>query len=76
MTKKQFEENEEPLTLIVSFDPETGKSIYDTYDWRMADSWMEDFEKDFPKLIHFRTMNAAAIRERKKHFGLTPSLGK
>lgn len=67
MTKKEFENSDSPLVMIVSFDPVTGKSIWDTYDWLTADSWMKDFERDFPKLMHFRRMNNAAIVERKKH---------
>jgi hypothetical protein len=70
MTKEEFDNNPEPLVLIVSFDPKTGKSIYDTYDWRTADSFMEDFKKDFPHLIHFRAMNKAGINARKKAFGI------
>jgi oligoribonuclease (3'-5' exoribonuclease) len=66
MTKKEFEENPEPLVLIVSFNPETGKSIWETYHWLDADGFMEDFKRDFPKLIHFRTLNASGIKERKK----------
>jgi len=66
MNKKQFEENKEPLALIVSFDPETGKSIFDTYNWSERDYWMSVFEKDFPKLIHFSTLNKSAINERKE----------
>jgi len=70
MTKQEFESNKEPLVLIVSVDINTGKCLYDTYDWRVADSWVQDFEKDFPKMIHFHTLNDAAINERKKAFGL------
>lgn len=50
MTKKQFEENKEPLALIVSLNPKSGKVIYDTYDWMDRDFWMEVFNKDFPNV--------------------------
>lgn len=70
MTKKEFETTDEPLCMIVSLDPSTGKVFYDTYDWRAQNIWLEDFRKDFPKMMHFSTLNPAAIRERKKMFGI------
>jgi len=70
MTKKKFETTDEPLYMIVSLDPSTGKVLYDTYDWRTQDGWLNDFRKDFPNMMHFSTLNPAAIRERKKMFGL------
>lgn len=70
MTKEEFQNHKDPLVMIVSFDPSTGKSIWDTYDWRAADGFMEDFKRDFPKHIHFRTMNKSGIAERKKSHGL------
>jgi hypothetical protein len=70
MTKQEFENSKEPLVLIVSVDINTGKCIYDTYDWRTADAWVEDFEKDFRKMIHFQTYNKSAIIERQKAYGL------
>lgn len=70
MTKKEFETTDEPLCMIVSLDPNTGQMLYDTYDWCTYDKWLEDFKKDFPNMMHFSTFNPAAIRERKKMFGL------
>lgn len=70
MTKKEFEITEEPLCMIVSLDPSTGKVLYDTYDWRAQEGWMKDFKKNFPEMMHFSILNPAAIRERKKRFGL------
>lgn len=69
MTKKEFETTEEPLVIIVSLNPSTGKVIYDTYDYNTADQWMEDFKKDFPKMLHFRETNPAGIKERMKRCG-------
>ena len=63
MTKKQFEESAEPLALIVSLEPKSGKVIYDTYDWAERDYWVEVFKKDFPDMLHFSTLNPAAIRD-------------
>lgn len=69
MTKKEFESTDEPVVMIVSLNPKTGKVLYDTYDWRTADSWIEDFKKDFPDMLHFFKYSPAAIRARKKAFG-------
>ncbi len=69
MTKKEFDTTDEPLTMIVSLDPKTGKVLYDTYDWETEDIFMEDIKKDFPKMLHFSKINNAGIRARKKSFG-------
>ena len=70
MTTKDFDTTDEPLCVIVSLDLSTGKVFYATYDWRAKDDLLGDFRKAFPKLMHFCTLNPAAIRERKKMFGL------
>lgn len=70
-SKEEFETTDEALTMIVSVNPETGNTLWDTYDWRTADSWLEDFKRDFPNHIHFFKLNPAAIRARKAAFGLT-----
>lgn len=67
MTKKQFDENKEPLALIVSLEPKSGKVIYDTYDWAERDYWVEVFNKDFPHMLHFSTLNKAAMDARKRY---------
>lgn len=68
MTKKEFDTTEEALVMIVSFDPSTGKSIYDTYDWTELTMWITTFEKDFPKLMHFFKYNNSALEAKKRMF--------
>lgn len=70
MTKEQFIENEQPLAVIVSVNTHTGKTLYDTYNWIVAESFRQDYEEDFPDMLHFITYNKAAIKERRKKFGL------
>lgn len=65
MNKKEFKQAKEALCIIVSFDPVSGKSIYDYYNASERDQWMEQFEKDFPDLFHFSTINNAALNERR-----------
>lgn len=64
MTKKEFLSTDEPLVMIVSLDPASGKVLYDTYKPEHADGWMADIKKDFPKMMHFRTSNPAALKQR------------
>jgi len=71
MTKKEFDETDEPLAMIVSLDPKTGKVLFDTYPYETADSWMDDFRNDFPDMMHFKKVNKAAIEDRKKALGFT-----
>ena len=66
MTKEEFNNTDEGLTMIVSVNPETGKCMFDTYDWRIAESWLEDIKKDFPAFMHFMTLNPAAVKQRAK----------
>lgn len=73
MTKKEFLNSEEPLVFIISLDPKTGKVLYDTYSFDTADGWMEDFEKDFPDMLHFRMKNPAAGKAILKQFGFKES---
>lgn len=70
MTKKQFQNSKEPLVFIASVDPSTGKCLFDAYEWKTAESWLDDFERDFPNMLHFFTYNKAAINARRKYFGL------
>ena len=70
MTKEEFENNDKPLVMLVSLNPETGEVLYDIYNWRIADSFMKDYKKDFPDMLHFRTINKAGIEERLKLFGV------
>ena len=70
MTKEQFESTNDPLCMIVSLNPETGKCLFDTYHYRLQEAWLEDIKRDFPEMIHFSVLNPAAIKERKKEYGL------
>lgn len=70
MTKKEFLEHEEPLYMVCSLDPKTGKVLYDTYPAETIESWLEDFEKDFPKMLHFRIPNKAVKAWKRKKWGL------
>ena len=70
MTKEQFMGHKDALCMIVSFDPKTGKSIYDTYNWSERDFWIETFKKDFPHMMHFSTLNKTAMEHRSRHFGV------
>jgi hypothetical protein len=69
MTRQEFENHPDPLVMIVSINPETGKTLHDTYDWDAAEGWMQDFEKDFPDMLHFRTTNKAGIKRRRECLG-------
>jgi hypothetical protein len=68
MTKQEFETTDEALVMIVSVNPETGQTLFDTYPWKTLEPWLEDFKKDFPDNIHFFKYNDAAISERRKLF--------
>lgn len=70
MTKYEFETSNDPLALIVSVNPSTGKCLLDTYHWESANNFLSDFKNDFPEMIHFITYNNAALIARKKRFGL------
>ena len=70
MTKQEFENHSDPLVMIVSLNPSTGKVLYDTYPYNTAEGWMENFVKEFPDYIHFRITNKAGVNERRKMFGL------
>lgn len=70
MTKEEFQTTDEALVMIVSINPDTGKVIFDTYDWKLQEVWMGGFKKDFPDMMHFSKLNPAAILERKRAFGL------
>ena len=71
MNKAEFDKTDKPLVMICSLNPETGKVLFDTYDWETADLWVKDFENDFPEMLHFRLMNPAGIKARKEALGLT-----
>lgn len=71
MTKKEFEQNEKPLVMIVSFDPVKGKCIWDYYDWDGTDFWLNSIKKDFPLFHTFMVKNESAIKALKKSHGLT-----
>jgi len=70
MTKKEFLENEEPLSMIASLNPETGEVLYDTYPFESSAGFMKQFEKDFPDMIHFCFKNGAAGKALMTQFGL------
>ena len=70
MTKKDFENSDKPLVLIVSFNPKTEKVIFDYYDYDGTDFWLNDIKKDFPEYHTFMTKNQASIKELKKSHGL------
>jgi hypothetical protein len=70
MTKKEFEQREKPLVLIVSFDPVKGKTIWDYYDWDGTDFWLDSIKKDFPHMHTFMVKNTSAINALKKSHGL------
>lgn len=65
MTKKQFDTTEKPLQLIVSFDPTTGKSKYDYYDYDGTDYWRNKLAVDFPNCHTFCINNNAVIELKK-----------
>lgn len=68
MTKKEFDTTNEPLAMIVSLNPNTGETFYDTYYWNSVEGVMKSFEKDFPDMIHFFKYNAVAIERKKQYF--------
>ncbi len=70
MDKKEFEETDTPLAMLVSLDPKTGKVKYDAYHWDDVDFWIEEFERDFPDMLHFKKMNPAGREARRKVFGM------
>lgn len=70
MTRKEFETTDEPLCMIVSVNPDSGEVMYDTYDWKVQKLWLDEFEEDFPNMMHFSKLNPAAINARRKMFGL------
>ena len=70
MTKQEFENNEEPLCMIISFNPKSGKVLYDTFEYESSEMWLDKFKKDFPDYMHFIAFNKAAKTERRKNFGL------
>lgn len=70
MTKKEFENHKDPLGMIISLDPETGKIMYDTYPFGTVDAFLEDFKRDFPNMIHLSTRNKAYIKKRKEAHGI------
>jgi len=70
MTKKEFEKTKKPLVMIVSFDPVSGKSIWDYYDYDGTDFWLNSIRKDFPDLHTSMLRNPAATKERLKAHGL------
>ena len=71
MTKQEFLETEKPLVFIISVEPNTGKVLYDTYDYQTAEGWVAEIKKDFPDMITFSMLNPAAVKVRLKLFGLT-----
>jgi len=73
MSKKEFMETDEPLSLICSLDPTTGEVLYDTYPWDESQGWLETFKKDFPKMVHFICTNPAGINARRASFGMSPN---
>jgi len=66
MTKQEFESDVNPLTLICSINPETGKCLFDFYDGWNNEHWLEMIKKDFPEMINFTKLNRAAIKLRAK----------
>lgn len=70
MDKKEFTYTDQPLVMIVSLNPKTGKVMYDTYHPDTVASYMEDFERDFPDHIHFQKTNQAGIKLRRERFGI------
>ncbi len=71
MTKEEFINHKDPLVLLTTFNPETGKVIWDTHDFETADMCKKDFEKDFPDMITFYYKNKAAAKQMMENFGFS-----
>jgi hypothetical protein len=63
LTKKEFENSKEPLTLILSFNPKTEKVLFSYFDGYDNDYLLEKFKKDFPDMFHFIRGNISAKRK-------------
>jgi hypothetical protein len=70
MTKQEFKETKTELVFIVSVNPATGEVLYDTYDACTSSTWMGEFKRDFPDMIHLMVKNQAAIDGHKKRLFL------
>lgn len=70
MTKLEFEKSEKALVLIVALNPETGKAMYDYYDWDGTDFWLNSTRNDFPECFVFMNKNKSAIEETIRSFGI------
>lgn len=62
LSKKQFEESKEPMSIIVSIDPKTNKLLWSYFEGNSEDM-LEKFKEDFPKMFHFHRTNIAQRRK-------------
>jgi hypothetical protein len=62
MTKKEFLETDTPLGYIISLNPKTGKVLHGAYSADEVDGLVEEFEQDFPDMIHFTKRKNPAAR--------------
>lgn len=63
MTKIEFEESKEPLTIIMSIDPVTLERSIDYYKADERDYWVELIQTDFPERFVYSFKNKAAIEQ-------------
>ena len=70
MKKQEFENNDKPLVLILSWHSSSDNTMSEYYDFDEADDFLKQYEQDFPEYFHFMRRNKAAIEANRKLFGL------